>query len=714
MFTFDRTNLFAVFIASWLAAVGQAQSAPPEQPDKLLGASRDLNAPLEFNADLGDSAKKTVLIYYANETAPDQAEAQNYERLIQWLESSPNPKVKHISESLKGDLDKFHKVVDSEIATITKHLKEHRSQPEMAIAVFTNRMTREGKFELMRSGQNAPEQVAFTVPSLNGLIYKANPLSHPIVFQSALAAVSQQFSPQQHQFVLVTKSHGGAEFVISPRVVLDVSQVERESLLARLDRDVAGMTTTQPGSGALKASKSSNSLETWKAETILDTWKSDTILATDARVNAEPLEGDPPRIGVSKQSYVTALLQVMDATGMEFPLLFIEACRSQLEDVEIRELHGGQKRIGRLYTSDLAGLQYTTLDYEAVFGRVKAGESLAIAMHNALYAKYQAQKTAREQARTADSRDSTHAGKAGAEHRQVLKKVNELEKMNDLSSNLEQLGTSRDTAFDRLISRRHLAEAWASLDSAGLADGALQTLEAERILGRPEPTLPASELTALAVRLALEKHDRDSLDRLEKGAAQAGRPELVSAIVLARKTAGPSRSGSRLAPVAPEDTDVTTFAAYRAFIHDIQAARVSGDLPGLDAIAADLDQVTQFSAEQRDGLRQQIEQARAMSTELVTLPQALDRLVAESRGVKWQWQGVKSGLRTTEDNNTSDFGIVEVTPARTPATGPALGRTGKSQPARSFHQLSYEQRQDYIRLLKNPNAFKPRPVGKRP
>lgn len=712
MFTFDRTNLFAVFIASWLAAVGQAQSAPPEQPDKLLGASRDLNAPLEFNADLGNSAKKTVLIYYANETAPDQAEAQNYERLIQWLESSPNPKVKHISESLKGDLDKFHKVVDFEIATITKHLKEHRSQPEMAIAVFTNRMTRKGKFELMRSGQNAPEQVAFTVPSLNGLIYKANPLSHPIVFQSALAAVSQQFSPQQHQFVLVTKSHGGAEFVISPRVVLDVSQVERESLLARLDRDVAGM-TTQPGSGALKASKSSTSLDTWKSETILDTWKSETILATDATVNAEPLEGDPPRIGVSKQSYVTALLQVMDATGMEFPLLFIEACRSQLEEVEIRELHGGQKRIGRLYTSDLTGLHYTTVDYDRVFQRVKGGEPLARAIHGDLIAKYEAQKAARQQADTAGDAVTI---KPGENDRQTLNGMTYVSgKTDSLSSNLLPDSTSpRDAAFDRLISRRHLATAWANLDSAGLADGALQTLEAERILGRPEPTLPASELTALAVRLALEKHDRDSLDRLEKGAAQAGRPELVSAIVLARKTAGPSRSGSRLAPVTPEDTDVTTFAAYRAFIHDIQAARVSGDLPGLDAIAADLDQVTQFSAEQRDGLRQQIEQARAMSTELVTLPQALDRLVAESRGVKWQWQGVKSGLRTTEDNNTSDFGIVEVTPARTPATGPALGRTGKSQPARSFHQLSYEQRQDYIRLLKNPNAFKPRPVGKRP
>lgn len=213
---------------------------------------------------------------------------------------------------------------------------------------------------------------------------------------------------------------------------------------------------------------------------------------------------------------------------------------------------------------------------------------------------------------------------------------------------------------------------------------------------------------SLAVRLALENHDRESLDRLEKGAAQANRRELVTAIVVARKTAGPSRTGSALAPVTPEDIDVATFAAYRAFVHDIQAARLCGDARGLAAIDSDLDRVPQFTDAQRESLRVHVKEAAALAGETTGLPDAMSRLVAQSRGYKVHWQGINSGIRATPDNNTSDFGIVETTPARKPvATGPALGRQQAGQASGGFQSLSYEQRQAAIRLLRNPSGIRP-------
>jgi len=280
------------------------------------------------------------------------------------------------------------------------------------------------------------------------------------------------------------------------------------------------------------------------------------------------------------------------------------------------------------------------------------------------------------------------------------------------TTSLNRLGGAfsppRYSAFDRFINHGALASAWTNLDPAGFTDGALQTLEAERVLGRAAPNLSAEQLVSLAVRLALEKHDRESLDRLEKGAAQANRPELVAAIVVARKTAGPSRTSSTLAPVTPEDTDVATFAVYRAFLHDIQAARLCGDARALAAIDTDLARVSQFTDAEREGLRQQITDARAVAGESTSVPDALDRLVGQSRG--WQWQGVKSRWVVPEYHSTVDPPSTW-TPPRPRPTGPQLGnQAAGQQTSGGFQNLSYEQRQAALQLLKNPNAFKPTPA----
>ena len=268
-----------------------------------------------------------------------------------------------------------------------------------------------------------------------------------------------------------------------------------------------------------------------------------------------------------------------------------------------------------------------------------------------------------------------------------------------LASNSQRI----DTAFDRIISRIALADAWASLDASGMTDGALQTLEAERVLGSPEPHLPASALFTLTSRLAMEQNDVESLSRLEKAVTLANRPELAAALTIAKKTAGTSRTGKNILPVLPENTNAPTFAAYLAFQHDITAARLCGDSRALDSIATDLENVSQFAQTVRENLTQQIQDARNETEGDTQVPAALDRLVSESRGIRWQ--GINTHWESPPES-TSGFGHVYVSPTPKPVRPEErLGNERAGTPTNG--KMSYEARQAALELLRNPNGIKP-------
>jgi hypothetical protein len=395
---------YSIVVIALLAMTTHAAGQRPTATDKLQGASRDLNAPTELQAGMDDPTKKTVFVYYANETAPNAAEARNYETLIDWLGTSDNPKLQKIGQSIQGDLNKFSVIVDQELSTIKKRVAASKVGNGIPVVIFTNRLAREGWFQVAATGEASANDVPFTVPRLRGMVYSSNPLSHPVVFKMALAALSRHFDPETHQFILVTKSHGDGTHVLTPRVALDISSIGREPLLARLEKDVADMPDISRG-GTLDMWKTGTLLDTWKGETVLDKEMglgnedllvNDTQAKTDNQPADKELTGPPPKAGVTKASYVESILDISEATGMRFPLLFVEACRSQFDSDVLRRIGADGADIGLIYTSDLKGLQYTTLDYEKVFDRVDSGASLASAMHQELLAIYETQKAARE------------------------------------------------------------------------------------------------------------------------------------------------------------------------------------------------------------------------------------------------------------------------------------------------------------------------------
>ena len=62
--------------------------------------------------------RQEVLIYYANETAPDEAEARNYATFVDWLRSSELDKAHAVAQGLLQDVELFPQAVDAEVATI--------------------------------------------------------------------------------------------------------------------------------------------------------------------------------------------------------------------------------------------------------------------------------------------------------------------------------------------------------------------------------------------------------------------------------------------------------------------------------------------------------------------------------------------------------------------------------------------------------------------
>jgi hypothetical protein len=146
---------------------------------------------------------------------------------------------------------------------------------------------------------------------------------------------------------------------------------------------------------------------------------------------------------------------------------------------------------------------------------------------------------------------------------------------------------AHDAAFERLVDFNALGSAWDTLDAAGVADGALALIEGERVLGRPHASLRASDVAAVAARLAAENGDAETLSRLERAAERSGEATLGEIASSAKMLGGRSRAAS---PMTAIDVDAVTPEQYAYCVAVNRAAtraRVTGNaeyiLPLVDA-----------------------------------------------------------------------------------------------------------------------------------
>lgn len=277
-----------------------------------------------------------VLIYYANETAPDVSEAENYATIMGWLRSSGDAGHRRVAEQLERDVGIFAKAVDVESAEIMLETLSLKSGPE--VVIFTNRLVRDGTCLIWKRGAERFETIAFVPPDTDHLVLKSNPLSDRDVFTRALALVAEQFPPPLHRFVLITKSHGSREKALTPRLAVRAEETNREELLKVASPDTPD-----------------DELPSWVG-----------------------------RLGVSKADYLTTLAEAGQQRDMRFSLVFLEACEAATEEVGPDRLPPNVDRLLLMRQNS----NYINILWADVLRDLQPGERLADAAIEHLPAKF--------------------------------------------------------------------------------------------------------------------------------------------------------------------------------------------------------------------------------------------------------------------------------------------------------------------------------------
>lgn len=268
-------------------------------------------------AETKPACKTDVLIYYANETAPRDAELESWETIIGWLDSSADPKLNKIAGQLRNDQRVFPDIVDRKVVTLRKQMPD--APAELTAVVFTNRLVRESKYLVFQGDNREPvEGMIEAIPSDN-FILTGNPLARAEMFARCLREVANRFDATKHNFVLVTTSHGNSKMAMTPRLCVRAAETTREELLA-------------VGAGQVPEGE----LPSWAG-----------------------------RLGVTKDQYFDVLGQLGQEQGMQFALVFMLSCEGRLDDVTVRP----PKNAHKLYMTGSKKAALGSVDYANVLAR---------------------------------------------------------------------------------------------------------------------------------------------------------------------------------------------------------------------------------------------------------------------------------------------------------------------------------------------------------
>jgi hypothetical protein len=278
-------------------------------------------------------ARGQVLIYYACETRPTTRERENYETIIDWLESSDRDRAHAIAVALRNEMTLFPAAVDEEIVAIGEFLPHQRAN--LSAVIFTNGDTRAGKYRYLLSGEREFRAGKISPPRTADYILASNPLAMPEMLRVVLTETARRFPPDTHEYVLVTKGHGGAEMALTVRLARQHETTSREQLLAALDNP----------------------------------------------------QGVPPSpaIGIRKAEYFSILAEFGKQHEMTFPLVFMEACQGQIEPQLQQQL---PTNVALLYTSGGRYLKYQTLPYEELLREVDEERLLSVVLDEFMAPRY--------------------------------------------------------------------------------------------------------------------------------------------------------------------------------------------------------------------------------------------------------------------------------------------------------------------------------------
>lgn len=190
----------------------------------------------------------------------------------------------------------------------------------------------------------------------------------------------------------------------------------------------------------------------------------------------------------------------------------------------------------------------------------------------------------------------------------------------DFGSLFAPLDRHADPIFDQYASLNRLASAWKEMDSALMTDAALQFAEGERVLLRSHKLITASQAFDLAIRMATENKDKESLARLAKASERNGDKERLANVNLALKTAGAARTIDPALKEGKPDAQLTV-EAVQAEVRSARVAASKAHLVVLDQSLVDLS----ISDQHRVALKKEI----ASATDSVGAESAANKVVEE-------------------------------------------------------------------------------------
>ena len=358
---------------------GQAAPAPPANGGAMpaFGAAPapvpDLNKKIEVNP-IAAASKKQVLVYIANE--PNAVAGR---RVAAWL--SQDAEKKQLTDWLKQDIEKFPVLVEREINEIKRH-----TPVENGVAIFTNKLLREGVFLSKTAGDGRVNRVAFNSDSQLEIL--SQPLTDAEVIRALAKNLATAFPTKDHQFLVISKSHGTDKYVMATvmgQLFNAKTKKEAFEIIEKNGAKAKSVAAAQKKEGILGDSFTGDTLgNDFTADTLGNGVTGDTLgndFTADTLGNGftgDTLGGKLLTTGLTKEGFFQSL-QTDDSLGqLEIPLLFLESCRSQLDAAQVQELKGKQAGalIGSLYTSDKTGLRFTTINYPQLFQQTQQHGSL--------------------------------------------------------------------------------------------------------------------------------------------------------------------------------------------------------------------------------------------------------------------------------------------------------------------------------------------------
>ncbi|QDU26690.1 hypothetical protein ETAA8_17710 [Anatilimnocola aggregata] len=195
-----------------------------------------------------------------------------------------------------------------------------------------------------------------------------------------------------------------------------------------------------------------------------------------------------------------------------------------------------------------------------------------------------------------------------------------------------------DPAFDRYVDLMMLGRAWDQLDAALMTDCALQLAEGERILMRSHKAVSSKQLLELASKVAADKRDLATLDRLAKVCESTKNTEALTQVTAARKLAGASRKIDPAMSLSVAETSPEQLALYQNAINGARGAGIVGDASYFENLDAGLNDKTSvlgtLSESQRVHLKRIMGEARSAMPKEGDQPlsETLTKLKQASRG----------------------------------------------------------------------------------